>query len=158
MSYQNEKIQKKIALMHAKNSIKQFSNLELINFENKDSSWLALYENTLKQFRQIDSEPTYSRPIENSDNDLSWLKNSLDFFKEKKEWLIVVPNCPLPVWANVKVLDFSKALEELWEEAESGDIIIADKSTGQVIQVFSEEKDYEIHIGKCEVTNVDEKN
>ena len=39
MSYQSEKIRKKIAWMNAEKTLKQLSNIELINFEDDDSQW-----------------------------------------------------------------------------------------------------------------------
>lgn len=155
MSYQSEKIQKKIALMNAKKTIKQFSNLELINFEDYNSYWIRLFEFPLKQFRKIGSKPTYSRPIGDNNDFISWFESSLDFLKEKKEWFILVINYPYPVWANVRVVNFTKSIEELWGKSEYRDLIIADKSSGSIVQIFSEEKDYEIHVGKCDITNIE---
>ncbi|WP_162356888.1 pre-toxin TG domain-containing protein [Metabacillus mangrovi] len=158
MPYQNEKIQKKIALMNAKKTVNQLSYLELIDFEEYDSMWLELIELPLKQFRRLNSEPTFSKPVEGSIGDISWFENSLKFLKGKKEWFILVPNSQFPVWANVKVLDSTNAIAELWETSENRDIILADKSTGSIAQIFLEEKNYEIHFGKCDVTNIDTKN
>lgn len=158
MSYQNEKIIKKIALMNAKKTLNQLSNIELIDFEDYDSRWLKLFEFPLKQFRKIDSEPTYSKPIGDTISYISWFESSLDFLEEKNEWFILVPNCQFPVWANVRVLNITKAIEELWETSENRDIILADKSTGSIAQIFIEEKNYEIHVGKCDITNIDKKN
>ncbi|QCT01655.1 hypothetical protein E6C60_0935 [Paenibacillus algicola] len=158
MSYQNEKILKKIALMNAKKTLNQLSYIELIDFEDYDSQWLKLFEFPLKQFRRIDSEPTYSKPIGDTIGFISWFESSLDFLKENNEWVILVPNCQSPVWANVRVFDITKAIEELWETSENRDIILADKSTGSIAQIFVEEKNYEIHVGKCDITNIDKKN
>ncbi|MBA4538816.1 hypothetical protein H1Z61_17210 [Bacillus aquiflavi] len=158
MSYQNKKIQKKIALMNAKKNLNKLSYIELIDFEDYDSHWVKLFEFQLKQFRKIDSDPTYIKPIGDNNDYMSWFESSLDFLKEKKEWFILVPNCLLPVWANVRVLNFTKAIEELWEKSEYRDIILADKSTGRIAQIFLEEKNYEIHVGKCDITNIDKKN
>ncbi|WP_026678535.1 hypothetical protein [Fictibacillus gelatini] len=139
--------------MSAKKIINQFSYLELIEFEDDDSLWLNLFEGPLKQFRQIDSKPTYIKPIgDNKNSYISWFENSLAFLKEKKEWIILVPNCPRPIWANVRVLNFTKGIEELWEKSKFHDFIIANKSTGNIVQIFSEEKNYEIHIGECDFT------
>jgi len=109
----------------------------------------------LRKFRKIDSKPTHSRPIGDNDNLMSWFGSSLDFLKGKKEWFILVTSYPRPVWANVRVCDFTKALEELWEKLEYRDLIIADKSTGNIAQIFTEDKDYEIHVGKCDTTNIE---
>ncbi|EIT84452.1 hypothetical protein A374_15042 [Fictibacillus macauensis ZFHKF-1] len=158
MSYQNEKIIKKIALMNAKKTLNQLSNIELIEFEDYDSRWLKLFEVPLKQFRKIDSEPTYSKPIGDTTSYISWFESSLDFLEEKKEWFIQVPNCQFPVWANVRVMNITKAIEELWETSENRDIIVADQSTGSIAQIFIEEKNHEIHVGKCDITNIDKKN
>lgn len=120
--------------------------------------WLELFNISLKQFHKIDSKPTYTRPIGDNKGYISWFESSLDFLKEKKEWVILVTNYPSSVWANVRVLDFTRAIEELWEKSGRQDLIIADKSTGSIVQIFSEEKDYEIHIGECDIMNVDKKN
>ncbi|MDY0404822.1 hypothetical protein P5G51_004870 [Virgibacillus sp. 179-BFC.A HS] len=158
MSCQNEKILKKIALMNAKKTLNQLSYIELIDFEDYDPQWLELFEFPLKQFRRIDSKPTYSKPIGDTSGFISWVESSLDFLKENKEWVILAPNCQFPVWANVRVFDTTKAIEELWETSENRDIILADKSTGSIAQIFVEEKNYEIHVGKCDITNIDKKN
>lgn len=158
MSYKNEKILKKIALMNAKQTLNQFSYIELIDFEDYDSQWLEVFEFPLKQFRKIDTEPTYSITIGDSNGYISWFESCLEFLKGKKEWFILVPNCQFPVWANVRVLNITKAIEELWETSENRDIVIADKSTGSIAQIFIEEKKYEIHVGKCDITNIDKKN
>ncbi|WP_433958696.1 hypothetical protein [Cytobacillus horneckiae] len=149
----NEIIRRKISLMNAKKVIEDFTYLKLINFEEYDSPWLELFESKLKAFRRIDSKPTYIKPIGDIENNtLLWIENSLSFFKEKKEWFIVVPKCSEPVWANVQVLDYTKAIEELWNTSESNSFLIADKSTGTVVQIFFEEKCYEIHVGKNDIT------
>lgn len=158
MSYQNEKMLKKIALMNAKKTLNQFSYIELIDFEDYNSQLLEVFGFQLKQFRKIDSEPTYSKTIGDSNGYISWFESSLDFLKGKKEWFILVPNCQFPVWANVRVLNIRKAIEELWEKSENRDIILADKSTGSIAQIFIEEKNYEIHVGKCDISNIEKKN
>ena len=76
---------------------------------------MEVFEFPLKHFRKIDSEPTYSMTIGDSNGYISWFESSLEFLKEKKEWFILVPNCPFSVWANVRVLNITKAIEELWE-------------------------------------------
>lgn len=153
MSSRNENIQTKIALMNATKKLKQLSYLEFIKFEEYDSYWLQLFDSQLKHFHKLNSIPTYSKSYENNNENIVWLENSLDFLKNKKEWLILVINYPRPVWANVRVLNYTDALEELWESSDYHELIIADKSTGKIAQVFSEEDSYEIHIGKCEITN-----
>lgn len=158
MSYQSEKILKKKALMNAKKTLVQLSNMELINFEDFDSQWLKLFEFPLKQFRKINSEPTYSKPIGDTVDYISWFESSLEFLKEKREWFILVPNCQFPVWANVRVLNSKKAIEELWDISENCDIILADKSTGNIAQIFLDENNYEIHIGKCNIANINKNN
>ncbi|WP_111292833.1 hypothetical protein [Bacillus safensis] len=158
MSYQNEKILKKIALMNAKKTLNQFSYIELIDFEDYNSHWLKTFEFLLEQFHKIDSEPAHSKIIGDSNGYISWFESSLDFLKGKREWFILVPNCQIPVWANVRVLNITKAIEELWETSENRDIILADKSTGSIAQITVEEKNYEIHVGKCDITNIDKKN
>jgi|GEM_PF-1817635 len=160
MTHRQKNIQEKIAFMKAKKVLEQFSNLVFIEFESSKSQWLQVFETPLEQFSLIDSKPTYSKPI-GDDNEayISWFINSLNFLEEKKEWLILVPNCPLPIWANVQVLDFTLAIGELWQTSESRNFIIADKSTGIIAQIFSEEKSYEIHIAKCDINDIhNEKN
>ncbi|MBU8657605.1 MULTISPECIES: hypothetical protein [Bacillus] len=151
MVYQNEKIQKKIALMNAKKKINQLANLEVIDFEDDSSQWMNLCEAVLKQFRQINSTPSDILTITDSESVMDWLKNSLDFLKEKKEWFILVVNDPFPVWANVKALDFDKAIEEIWLFSENHNVIVADKVTGKIAQIYSEEKHFELHIGRCQI-------
>lgn len=153
MSSRNENIQTKIALMKAVKKLKQLSYLEFIKFEEYDSYWLQLFDSELKCFRKLNSIPTYRKLYENSNGNIVWLENSLDFFKNKKEWLILVIDYPRPVWANVRVLNYTGALEELWESSDYHELIIADKSTDRIAQVFSEEDSYEIHIGKCDITS-----
>lgn len=155
----NEIIRRKISLMNAKKSMLEFTYLELIDFEEYDSPWLELFESKLKEFRRIDSKPTYIKLIGDiKNNTVLWIENSLSFLKEKKEWFIVVPKCSEPVWANVRVLDYTKAIEELCNTSESNSFLIADKSTGAVVQIFFEEKCYEIHVGKCDITTFKENN
>ncbi|QHC05737.1 hypothetical protein GRQ40_04735 [Anoxybacillus sp. PDR2] len=145
--------------MNAKKVLKQLLYVELIAFEQHDSHWLKIFEISLKQFRKINSKPKYLMPIRDDKNDyILWLVNSLYFFKDKEEWLILVPNCTQPVWANVRVLDFTKALEELWKTSESRSFIIADKSTGLIAQIYSEEQHYEIHVDKCDISSINNKN
>lgn len=159
MLHPNEKIQQKIAIMNAKKVLNELLYLEVIDFEEYDSNWLKVFEISLKQFRKINSKPKYLMPIGDDKNGyVLWLVSSLDFFKDKEEWLILVPNCTQPVWANVRVLDFTKALEELWKTSESRSFIIADKSTGLIAQIYSEEQHYEIHVDKCDTSSINNKN
>lgn len=62
------------------------------------------------------------------------------------------------MWANVRVLDYSKAIHELWEMSEPDNFLIADKSTGMIAKIFFEEQQYEIHIGKCSLDNIKKNN
>ncbi|MBS2970789.1 hypothetical protein J9317_18760 [Metabacillus sp. KIGAM252] len=143
--------------MTAKKVMQQLTYLELIDIEEHDSTWLQVFESKLKEFRRIDSKATYTKSVSDLENNtILWIENTLSFLKEKKEWLIVVPKCPEPVWANVQVLDYTKAIGELWNTSESNSFLIADKSTGTVVQMFFEEQCYEIHVGKCDITNVKE--
>ena len=43
--------------------MKEFTCLELLDFEEFDSPWIDLFEPLLKQFRRIDSKPTYYKLI-----------------------------------------------------------------------------------------------
>ncbi len=137
--------------MNAKKKINQLANLEVIDFEDDSSQWMNLCEAVLKQFRQINSTPSDILTITDSESVMDWLKNSLDFLKEKKEWFILVVNDPFPVWANVKALDFDKAIEEIWLFSENHNVIVADKVTGKIAQIYSEEKHFELHIGRCQI-------
>ncbi|MED2794092.1 hypothetical protein P4256_20590 [Bacillus wiedmannii] len=159
MIYQNERIRRKKALISAKKSIGQFSNLELIEFENPDSAWIELFDIALKKFRKIDSKPKFCNPIGNvKSKDILWIENSLtslNFSNHKTEYFILVPNCLEPVWANVRILNFTKFIEELWDISETNEFTIADKGTGQIVQVFSEEEYYEIHFECCNINPID---
>ncbi|APT48241.1 hypothetical protein BSA145_13920 [Bacillus safensis] len=137
--------------MNAKKKINQLAYLEVIDYEDDSSQWLKLCEEVLKQFRQINSTPYDILTITDSESVMAWLKNSLDFLKEKKEWFILVVNDPFPVWANVKALDFDKAIEEIWLFSENHNVIVADKVTGKIAQIYSEEKHFELHIGRCQI-------
>lgn len=159
MIYQNERIRRKKALISAKKSIGQFSNLELIEFENPDSAWIELFGIALKKFRKIDSKPKFCNPIGNVKSKyILWIENSLtslNFSNHKTEYFILVPNCLESVWANVRILNFTKFIEELWDISETNEFTIADKSTGQIVQVFSEEEYYEIHFECCNINPID---
>lgn len=156
MPYQSIKLVKKIAVMNAENTMESLSYLSLIHFEEYDSPWLKRLEKSLKQFRKIDSEPDYSKANEKNLDYISWFESVLGFCKTNKEWLILVPNCQFPIWANVKVLNSTKALEELWDTSEDRDIILAVKSTGDIAQIYLEEDKYKGHVGKCDVMNIDQ--
>ena len=47
--------------------MKEFTCLELLDFEEFDSPWIDLFEPLLKQFRRIDSKPTYYKLIGDSE-------------------------------------------------------------------------------------------
>lgn len=149
MTYPNESIRRKRAFMNARKVLKQFSNLELIEFEDRDSELIDLFEVVLKKFRSLESTPSYKKNIgDTKENYISWIESTLSFLKDKKELLVLVPNCLEPIWAKVRILDFKKVIEELWDISETHEFIIADKSTAFIAQVFSEEKHFEIHV-KC---------
>ncbi|MDH2886629.1 hypothetical protein [Bacillus cytotoxicus] len=159
MIYQNEKIRRKKALIRAKKVFSQFSNLELIEFENPDSAWIELFDTALKKFRNVNSKPTFHIPVGDvKSRYILWIESSLgslNFSNHKTEYFILVPNCLEPVWANVRILDFTKSIEELWDISETNEFIIADKSTGQIVQIFSEEECYEIHFECCNTDLID---
>lgn len=71
------------------------------------------------------------------------------------EYFILVPNCLEPIWANVRILNFTKFIEELWDISETNEFTIADKGTGQIVQIFSEEEYYEIHFECCDIKPID---
>lgn len=87
---------------------------------------------------------------------ISWFVSSLDILEEKR-MVDTSAQLSIPVWANVKALDIIKAIEILWETSIIGEIILADKSTGSIVQIFIEEKNDEIHVGKCDITKLDKK-
>src|SRR5689334_16840160 len=93
MIYQNEKIRRKKALINAKKVISQFSNLELIEFENPDSAWIELFDTALKKFRNVDSKPTFHIPIGDVKSEyILWIENSLgslSFSNHKTEYFIL---------------------------------------------------------------------
>ena len=81
--------------MNARKSMKEFTCLELLDFEEFDSPWIDLFEPLLKQFRRIDSKPTYYKLIGDSkENNILWIENSLSFLKKnkKKSGLSLFPN------------------------------------------------------------------
>lgn len=154
--HENGNIRRKIALMNARQVIKQFSHLELIKFEDHDSLWIDMFEIVLKQFRRIDSTPSYQKPVgEIKSNYISWIESSISFLNNNKELLLLVPNCLEPIWANVKILDFSKVIEELWDISNTNEFIIADKNTTQIAQVYSEEECFEIHVASCSTSLIE---
>ncbi|MCK0473221.1 hypothetical protein [Halalkalibacter sp. APA_J-10(15)] len=152
MSNRKEKIQKRIALMKAKKTMKDLSYVELINIEEDGSIWLDVIAAPLKQFRRIGPKSAFIKMMDEHNSTISWLENEVNFLKEEREWLILVPNSswPVCVWANVKVLDFSKAMTELWEASENGDLIIASKSSGFIIELLTKDKHFELYIGQCD--------
>lgn len=152
MTMNQQKILKKTSLLKAKAILNGLSYLKLIDFEYEESHWIELFEHPLKQFRQVDSKPSYTSAIVGSPMSTVWLEGQLHYFKGKQEWLIAIPDCILPVWANVKVLGFTNALQEIWTKF-GYDIIVADKSEGVITQVFIENTNYEVHMWKCEQMN-----
>ncbi|ADC51500.1 hypothetical protein BpOF4_17295 [Alkalihalophilus pseudofirmus OF4] len=148
MSIPNEKIIRKKAIIEAKKTMSALTNFELLNFEEFDSDWLISVENQLQLFRKLDSKPAFTNANKNKDEVSEWIVNSLDFLKNKKEFSVIIPNTSYPVWANVKVEDLIKGISELLKISISNELSIADKSSTIIAQIYSEEKGYEIHIGK----------
>ncbi|MDV2686472.1 hypothetical protein RYX56_19055 [Alkalihalophilus lindianensis] len=148
MSIPNEKIIRKKAIIEAKKTTSSLTQFELLNFEEFDSDWLISFEDQLQLFRKLDSNPTFTNANINKDEVSEWIINSLDFLKNKKEFSIIIPNTSYPVWANVKVEDLIKGITELLKMSVSNELSIADKSSATIAQIYSEEKGYEIHIGK----------
>ncbi|MDY7224715.1 hypothetical protein [Halalkalibacterium halodurans] len=151
MTNRNEMVERKKALINARKTMGKFEYLQLINFEEQKSYWIHLFQPKLEEILKINSKPTYEKiEGDREENYILWIQDCLSFLKNVKEWLIGVPYCS--VWANVRVLDYAKAIEELWLFSETNSFLIADKSSGIIVQTFSEEKCYEIHIGKSDVT------
>ncbi|SCC22531.1 hypothetical protein [Bacillus wiedmannii] len=159
MIYQNDRIRRKKALISAEKIISLFSNFKFIEFENPDSAWIELFDIPLKKFRKVDSKPKFCIPIGNVKSKyILWIENSLaslNFSNHITEYFILVPNCLEPIWANVRILNFTKFIEELWDISETNEFTIADKGTGQIVQIFSEEEYYEIHFECCDIKPID---
>ncbi|MGD7007030.1 hypothetical protein [Metabacillus sp. 84] len=152
----SQNIKKKIAILNAKNEMNKFSFLEFFEYEMDGSVWVSQFEKTLKKFRSIDSTPLLNKEYGDSQsNNLKWIVDSLGYFKDKQELLILVPNILEPIWVNVKVISFEKSIEELLTISQTNEFTIGDKSTGRIAQLFCEEEGYEIH---TEVSYVDVEN
>lgn len=140
-----ELIRKKKHQLIARKILTQMPNITLINFE-EDNFVIETLESTLLQFYKIgakaDSKIVFGKEQVKYN---TWLFNELDFFKDKKMWLIGVPNCNDAVWANVLISNFRKAILSLWTISESNEFVIADKESGQIIAVCCEETCYEIY-------------
>lgn len=141
-----DKLRKKRNEISARNILGQFSGISLIEFEKEDSIWISRFQGYLSQIQKIDSNPSALIKFGKATNEyLSWIQYELDFLRNKKEWLIIVPNCEGPVWANVLISSFAEALSSLWNNSNSNEFVIADKTSGQVAVVFCEENCYELH-------------
>jgi hypothetical protein len=146
MTDRMNKIRRKKAELTARKIIDQLASIELINFEEENSNWIERFKPVLDQFHKIDSKPIDLISLhEPREAHLKWIHEGFDFLLGKDEWLIVVPNCDEPIWANVSVKDSSNALVSVWDLSESKEFVIANKSSGQIAAVFFEENGYEIH-------------
>mgnify|MGYP007013982903 CR=1 FL=1 len=83
---------------------------------------------------------------------ISWFVSSLDILEEKR-MVDTSAQLSIPVWANVKALDIIKAIEILWETSIIGEIILADKSTGSIVQIFIEVKMMRFTLGNVILQN-----
>ncbi len=139
-------IQRKKTELVARTVINKLSGIKFIEFENDSSIWTDKCKNTLEQFHSLDSIPTDFIKVGKSRNEyVLWVQNTLSFFNGKKEWLILVPNCDEPIWANVLITDFNAAIASLWDTSECNEFVIVDKKSQQVAAIFNEEKGYELH-------------
>ena len=149
MNERINKIRRKKTELTARKILNQLTSIELINFEEENSNWIKKFKAVLDQFHKIDSKPidliSLNKPREAY---LKWIHKGFSFLLGKDEWLIVVPNCDEPIWANVFVKDCHDALVSVWDLAESKEFVIANKSSGQIAAVFSEENGYEFHKGQ----------
>ena len=144
----NELIKRKRAEMIARKVVSQIQGLTLMHFEEENSEWVTKFQSLLKRYHQLDSKPEgFMSVSESRDGYLLWLEQGFDFLKDKEKWVIVVPNCDEPIWAEVLVNDFKIALSSLWEISDCNEFVIADKTTSQVGAVFCEDNGYELHKG-----------
>lgn len=146
MNERQNKIRRKKAELIARRVLNHLSSIELCDFENENSEWIKRFQAVLNQFHKLDSNPVDSIKVdETRDTHLKWIQKGFNFLMSKDEWLIVVPNCDEPIWANVLVKDFYDALASIWDLSESKEIVIANKSSSQIAAVFFEENVYQLH-------------
>ncbi len=153
MNERIHKIRRKKAELIARNVIHLIASLELIEFENENSDWIKKFGMLLNQFHKFDSKPVDSISCESSREDhIEWIQNGFDFLANTDQWLIVVPNCDEPIWANVRVTGFEKAITSIWDVSESNEFVLANKTSCQIGAIFFEEKSYDLHKMKIEST------
>ncbi len=139
-------IKRKRTELLARGIINKISGIKLIGFEDENSLCLTNSKNVLKQLHSIDSTPVDFIKVGMARNDyIIWIQKCFDFLKDKNEWLILVPNCEEPIWANVLVTNFYDAVSSLWDISECNEFVVLDKNTQQIGAIFCEEKYYEFH-------------
>jgi hypothetical protein len=142
-------IRRKRTELAARTIINKLSSIKFIEFENDSSIWIDKCKSILKQFHSLDSIPAdFIKIGKRRDDYVLWAQSTLNFFNDKKEWLILVPNCNEPVWANVFITNFNQAIASLWDTSECNEFVIVDKISQRIAAIFNEEKGYEIHITK----------
>jgi hypothetical protein len=139
-------MQRKKTELIARTVINKLSGIKFIGFENDSSIWVDECKSVLEQFHSLDSISTdFIKAGKNRDEYVLWAQSTLSFFNGKKEWLILVPNCNEPIWANVFVINFNEVIASLWDTSECNEFVIVDKKSQQIAAIFNEEKSYELH-------------
>lgn len=135
---------KKIELL-AHKVINNLLGIKFVRFEDEKSLWIKDIDRILEKIIRIDSTPVENIKIgKKKEEYLLWVQNCLNFLKDKKEWLILVPTSNGSIWTTVLIENFGLATSSLWDMS-SNEFIIANKDLRKVIAIFSEEKYYEFH-------------
>lgn len=146
MKTRKEIINEKKAMINATRIISSFKYIEFKRFEDRESKSINEISKVLDEFNYINSNPNYiMEKGKFKESYINWIIECLDYLREIDEWIIIIPDCKIPVWATIIVKEFENAILELWDMSKGSDIVIVSNKNLSIAVIYDEEYHYEIH-------------
>lgn len=135
--------QKKIEFVKSKKEMKHITAVSVIEFIESESSNIKMYRCELQDLLNYKECPPLAIKKKDTDIDdtIMWIQTELTFLKSNVIWLIPCGERGI-WWAKTKVIDYKRALHQLWEQSQ--DICIIDIDNSVIFSISINENNIEI--------------
>lgn len=137
MENRKELIRKKTALLKVKQDINKINSLYLIDLLEVKTDKIKKYINQIHELNSYDYPEISSKTLDEDNIMIKWIIKEISILKDSNIW--VMPFDEMGIWwIKVKVLDWEKAIEQLWYR---GEFCIIEESNKKCFYIqFDEDK------------------
>lgn len=137
MESRKELIRKKIALLEVKENIKKIDSLYLIDILESESNEIRKYRSQINELNCYTYPELASKKIDIDNIIIQWIKKEISILKYSLVWILPFDDWGI-WWIKVKVLDWEKAIEQLWVR---GEFCIIDENSKKCFYIQFDEGD-----------------